>query len=208
MLATTARLDPLTPSQIIDDTPTNEYTINEKVNLFEQLLEQTIHPRENNAITFNQNALLGGQGDSADKTLYLLERFREMVIENKGLNAKEWGGDQRIADTFKEISEEYKKMYGNQVDPDFFKEKYFEVFYRFQTKQEHLKRVNEKVAEFLVQDEKPIFLSDFLGGEMKKRYKKPKLNLKKRFGLNWQFDQLGENLRKQNNMFQMGVSFN
>ena len=161
-------------------------------------------------MTFNKNTLLNGQGDTADKTLFLLERFREMVIENKGLGSKDWGGDQRISDTFKEISEEYKKMYGNQVDPDFFKEKYFEVYYRFQTKQEHLKRVNEKVAEFLDEDEKPVYLSDFLGGSLNpdRKYKKKSSNLKKRFGLNWQFDQLTDNLRKQSNMFQMGVSSN
>lgn len=169
-----------------------------------------MNPRLNNTLTVNQNALFNGQGESADKTLFLLERFREMVIENKGLSSKDWGGDQRISDTFKEISEEYKKMYGNQVDPDFFKEKYFEVYYRFQTKQEHLKRVNEKVADFLVQDEKPVYLTDFLKGGLpsERKYKKKSTSLKKRFGLTWQFDQLTDNLRKQSNMFQMGVSSN
>ena len=173
-------------------------------------MEQTINPRSNTAKSFTQKTLMNGPGDNVDKTLYLLERFREMVIENKGLGAKEWGGDQRIADTFKEISEEYKKLHGNQVDPDFFKEKYFEVYYRFQTKQEHLKRVNEKVADFLEKDEQPVYLSDFLGADYKvdRKYKRRSENLKKRFGLNWQFDQLTGNLRKQNNMFQMGISLN
>ena len=184
--------------------------MNQKLAQFELLLEQTTNPRSNNSITFNQAALMNGPGESVDKTLYLLERFREMVIENKGLGAKDWGGDQRVADTFKEISEEYKKMHGNQVDPDFFKEKYFEVYYRFQTKQEHLKRVNEKVSEFLEKDEKPVFMSDFLPSELRvpKKYKRANESLKNRFGLNWQFDQLTDNLRKQSNMFQMGNSLN
>jgi hypothetical protein len=161
-------------------------------------------------MSFTQKTLMNGPGETVDKTLYLLERFREMVIDNKGLGAKEWGGDQRVADTFKEISEEYKKLHGNQVDPDFFKEKYFEVYYRFQTKQEHLKRVNEKVADFLEKDEQPMYLTDFLEGEYskKRKYKRKAETLKKRFGLNWQFDQLTDNLRKQNNMFQMGISLN
>ena len=108
-------------------------------------------------------------------------------------------------DKFKAIGEEFKKLHGDS-DPDFFKEKYFDLFYRFRTKQEHVKRVNEKVEVFLKRQSKGLYLSDFLQGtpfSSQKRYKSEIEPVKERFGLSWQFDRATDNLKRQNSLFTM-----